>query len=80
MGREASNHHTLLAVYVEGSKTESTWMALLNETVPSCKETWIEFLGDLGRYQMAIRDDDTLDREIWTDVSRKWYQLNGSSC
>lgn len=32
-------------------------MTLLLETVPAFEDTWIECLGDLGRYRMAIRDD-----------------------
>ncbi|KAI5461490.1 hypothetical protein BGZ63DRAFT_487205 [Mariannaea sp. PMI_226] len=49
-------------------------MALLYETVPAFEDTWIECLGDLGRYRMAIEDDDIRDREIWTSVSRHWYR------
>ena len=37
-------------------------MALLYETVPAFENTWIECLGDLGRYRMAIEDDDIRDR------------------
>ncbi|KAK2020811.1 hypothetical protein LX32DRAFT_668998 [Colletotrichum zoysiae] len=48
-------------------------MALLYETVPTFEDTWIECLGDLGRYRMAIEDDDLKDREVWTSVSRHWY-------
>jgi hypothetical protein len=48
-------------------------MALLYETVPAFEDTWIECLGDLGRYRMAIEDDDIRDREVWTAVSRHWY-------
>ncbi len=48
-------------------------MALLYETVPTFEDTWIECLGDLGRYRMAIEDDDIKDREVWTVVSRGWY-------
>lgn len=48
-------------------------MTLLYETVPDFVETWIECLGDLGRYRMAIEDDDIRDRETWTSVSRYWY-------
>ncbi|KAL2212749.1 hypothetical protein CC79DRAFT_1365023 [Sarocladium strictum] len=48
-------------------------MALLYETVPAFDETWIECLGDLSRYRMAIEEDDIRDREIWTGVSRNWY-------
>ncbi|KAI1382569.1 uncharacterized protein F4822DRAFT_441809 [Hypoxylon trugodes] len=32
-----------------------------------------ECLGDLGRYRMAIEDNDIQDREVWTSVSRYWY-------
>ncbi|KAK4243072.1 hypothetical protein C7999DRAFT_18519 [Corynascus novoguineensis] len=48
-------------------------MALLYEIVPAFEETWIEFLGDLGRYRMAIEEDDIGDRGVWTTVSRGWY-------
>ena len=48
-------------------------MALLYETVPSFEDTWIECLGDLGRYRMAIEDDDIGDREVWGGVARFWY-------
>jgi len=48
-------------------------MALLYETVPAFEDTWIECLGDLGRYRMAIDDDDIRDREIWTGISHHWY-------
>ncbi|KAH7302916.1 hypothetical protein B0I35DRAFT_196564 [Stachybotrys elegans] len=48
-------------------------IALLYETVPAFEETWIEFLGEIGRYRMAIEDDDIRDREVWTEVSRSWY-------
>ena len=48
-------------------------MALLYETVPAFADTWIECLGDLGRYRMAIEDDDIRDREVWTGVARHWY-------
>ena len=48
-------------------------MALLYETVPSFEETWIECLGDLARYRMAIEDEDVRDRDTWTSVARMWY-------
>jgi len=47
-------------------------MMNLFETVPAFEETWIECLGDLGRYRMAI-EDDIRDRKVWTQVSRQWY-------
>jgi len=48
-------------------------MALLYETVPSFLDTWIECLGDLARYRMAIENEDIEDREHWTGVARAWY-------
>lgn len=48
-------------------------MALLYETVPAFEDTWIECLGDLGRYRMAIEDEDIRDRETWAGVARNWY-------
>lgn len=48
-------------------------MALLYETVPAFEDTWIECLGDLGRYRMAIEDEDVKDRETWANVARSWY-------
>ncbi|PHH90621.1 hypothetical protein CDD83_3138 [Cordyceps sp. RAO-2017] len=70
-----SLEHMLTFIYIAYSI-----MALLYETVPAFKDTWIECLGDLGRYRMAIEDDDIRDREIWTGVSRYWYsQASGNS-
>ena len=46
---------------------------LLYETVHAFEDTWIECLGDLGRYRMAIEDDVIRDREFWTGVARHWY-------
>ncbi|KXJ94197.1 hypothetical protein Micbo1qcDRAFT_42103 [Microdochium bolleyi] len=64
----ASLEHMLTFIYLAYSM-----MALLYETVPAFEDTWIECLGDLSRYRMAIEDDDIRDREIWTAVSRHWY-------
>ena len=33
-------------------------MTLLLETVSAFEDTWIECLGDLGRYRMAIEEDN----------------------
>ena len=60
--------HMLAFIYLAYSM-----MTLLFETVPAFEDTWIECLGDLGRYRMAIEDDDIRDREVWTQVSRQWY-------
>jgi len=64
----ASLEHMLTFIYLAYSM-----MALLYETVPAFEDTWIECLGDLGRYRMAIEDDDLRDREVWTGVSKHWY-------
>lgn len=64
----ASLEHMLSFIYLAYSM-----MALLYETVPAFEDTWIECLGDLGRYRMAIEEEDIRDREIWTSVSRHWY-------
>jgi hypothetical protein len=64
----ASRDHMLAFIYLAYSM-----MALLYETVPTFEDTWIECIGDLARYRMAIEDDDIQDREIWTGVSRQWY-------
>ena len=54
--------------------TAYSMMTLLYETVPAFANTWIECLGDLGRYRMAVEDDDRRDRETWSGVSRYWYK------
>lgn len=64
----ASLEHMLAFIYLA-----YPMMALLYETVPVFEDTWIECLGDLGRYRMAIEDDDIGDREVWTGVARNWY-------
>ncbi|PCD22285.1 hypothetical protein AU210_016075 [Fusarium oxysporum f. sp. radicis-cucumerinum] len=64
----ASREHMLTFLYLAFSM-----MTLLCETVPAFEDTWIECLGDLGRYRMAIEEDDIRDRELWTGVSRHWY-------
>jgi hypothetical protein len=46
---------------------------LLLESVPSFEETWIECLGDLARYRMAVEENDMRDREVWSGVARYWY-------
>ena len=60
--------HMLAFIYIAYSM-----MALLFETVPAFEDTWIECLGDLGRYRMAIEDDDIRDREVWAGVAQFWY-------
>ncbi|EUC26973.1 hypothetical protein COCCADRAFT_112877 [Bipolaris zeicola 26-R-13] len=48
-------------------------LALLCETVPAFEDTWMECLGDLGRYRMAIENEDVRDRDTWAGVARSWY-------
>ncbi len=60
--------HMLAFIYLAYSM-----MALLKESVPAFEDTWIECLGDLARYRMAIEDEDLRDREVWSGVARYWY-------
>jgi hypothetical protein len=48
-------------------------IGLLYETIPSFEDTWIECLGDLARYRMAVEELDMRDREAWGGVARDWY-------
>ena len=48
-----SRDHMLAFIYIAYSM-----MALLYETVPAFENTWVECLGDLGRYRMAVEADD----------------------
>src|SRR5271154_358617 len=61
--------HMLAFVYLAYSM-----MALLMESVPSFVETWIECLGDLASYRMAIEEVDLRDREVWSGRARMWYE------
>ncbi|KAF3910885.1 hypothetical protein ABW20_dc0107332 [Dactylellina cionopaga] len=63
-----SFEHMLAFIYLAYSM-----MALLYETVPAFADTWVECLGDLGRYRMAIEEGDARDREVWMNVSKMWY-------
>ncbi|KAF5696190.1 Telomerase-binding EST1A [Fusarium globosum] len=64
----ASREHMLTFFYLAYNMT-----ALLYETVPAFEDLWIECLGELGRYRVAIEVDDIGDREVWNGVSRHWY-------
>ena len=70
-----SFEHMLSFLYLSYSM-----MALLYETVPNFADTWVECLGDLGRYRMAIEEGDIRDREVWTNVSRGWYSKGSDRC
>jgi hypothetical protein len=60
--------HMLAFIY-----TAYSMMALLMESVPAFEDTWIECLGDLARYRMAVEEADLRDREVWAGVARYWY-------
>jgi hypothetical protein len=44
------------------------------ETVSAFEDTWVECLGDLGRYRMGIEDQGDYDREVWASVSGSWFE------
>jgi hypothetical protein len=70
--------HTLAFIYLAYSM-----MALLYDSVPAFEDTWIECLGDLGRYRIAIEDADFRDRDAWTSFARRRYSRdsgNSSNC
>lgn len=49
-------------------------IALFLETVPSYTDTWIECLGDLARYRMAIEPEKEA-HTAWGGVAARWYTL-----
>jgi hypothetical protein len=49
-------------------------MSLLLETVPNFTDTWIECLGDIARYRMAIEEDREI-YTIWGGVAGRWYAM-----
>ncbi|TEA05986.1 hypothetical protein C8034_v001395 [Colletotrichum sidae] len=59
----ASLEHMLTLIYLA-----YLMMVLLYEMVLMFEDTWIECLGDLGRYRMAIEDDDLKDCEVWISL------------
>ena len=46
---------------------------LVFDTVPAFKNTWIEDLGDLGCYMVAITFGP--DREVWQNIARSWFRM-----
>lgn len=46
---------------------------LLLERVPQFTDIWMESLGDLARYRMAVGDQDPSERDVWAGVARSWY-------
>jgi len=47
-------------------------MSLLLETVPGFTDTWIERLGNLARYRIAIEENREI-HTMWGGVARRWY-------
>lgn len=66
----SSLDHMLSFIYLAYST-----MGLLLETVPDFRETFIECMGDLARYRMAIEESDVRDRQVWCECARTWYDL-----
>lgn len=46
----------------------------LLESVPSFTDTWMECLGDLARYRMAIEEDREI-QTIWRNTAARWYTM-----
>jgi hypothetical protein len=68
-----SLEHMLAFIYIAYST-----ITLLYETAPAYRDKWMECLGDLARYRMAI-EDNMRDSEIWAKVSRDWYTMASNS-
>ena len=67
--RPGSQHYMLAFIYLAYQM-----MALLFIIVPTFTDTWIECLGDLARYRMAIEEDKEI-HSIWGGVAARWYSL-----
>lgn len=65
-----SLEHMISFIYIAYSM-----MTLLLESVPTFANIWIECLGDLARYQMAVEEVDLQNRENWAEVARYWYRM-----
>lgn len=67
--RPESQDHMLSFIYLAYQM-----MALLFETVPIFTDTWIECLGDLARYRMAIEEEKEA-HATWGGVAARWYTM-----
>ncbi|KAI4128089.1 MAG: hypothetical protein LQ347_004316 [Umbilicaria vellea] len=54
-----------------------TMAARLYDNVPFFEDTWLQCLGELGRYRMAIEDDELEDQKLWSRVAHVWYNKVG---
>ncbi|EGD99973.1 hypothetical protein TESG_07301, partial [Trichophyton tonsurans CBS 112818] len=59
-----SLEHMISFIYIAYSM-----MTLMLESIPAFSYIWIECLGDLARYQMAIEEVDLYNRENWAEVA-----------
>jgi len=67
--RPEAQEHMLAFIYLAYQM-----MTLLLETVPNFTDTWIECLGDLARYRMAIEEEREM-HTIWGGVAGSWYGM-----
>ncbi|KAK4894523.1 hypothetical protein LTR49_028377 [Elasticomyces elasticus] len=65
--RPASEEYMLSFIYLAYQM-----MSLLRETAPIFLDTWIECLGDLARYRMAIEEEKEPHAQ-WGSVAASWY-------
>ncbi|KAE8155446.1 hypothetical protein BDV40DRAFT_311202 [Aspergillus tamarii] len=63
-----SLEHMLRYIYVAYSM-----LTLLLQTVPDFEGIWLECLGNLSRYGVAIENRGLVDHEIWTGIARDWF-------
>lgn len=63
-----SLEHMISFIYIAYSM-----MTLMLESIPAFSYIWIECLGDLARYQMAIEEVDLYNRENWAEVASNLY-------
>jgi len=70
--------YSMMALLFETAPAfEDTWIECLGtflfQPLESLDSLMHDFVGDLGRYRMAIEDDEPRDREIWSNVAKFWY-------
>jgi len=65
--RPSSQEHLLYFISLAYSL-----MTEFYETVHAFSDIWIECLGDLASYRMAIEDDEC-DRKHWLNIAMDWY-------
>ncbi|OJD09626.1 hypothetical protein AJ78_09007 [Emergomyces pasteurianus Ep9510] len=45
-------------------------LVLILETVPRFKSVWLQCLGDISRYRMAIEVESEDERRVWSEIAR----------